>query len=305
MLLGVPVHSGDILVSRGGAPTSALIARGSDFPGNFSHAALVYVDSSTGRTWIIESHIERGVAIADVDTYMRDTKLRVMVLRLRSDLPALIADPLLPHRAAAWMYSDASARHIPYDFTMDYRDSSALFCSEVVSEAFHHFGLDLWMGMSRISSPGVAAWLAAFGVRHFETQEPSDLEYDPQLRVIAEWRDPATLFNDHVDNAVIDAMLEGAEAGDRLGYDWYLLPPARLAKAWSVILNWFGRVGNVPEGMNADAALRHTAFDERHRLIKDEVLAAAAEFRRQNGYVPPYWELVNLARRAARNHPVR
>ncbi|MDH4157298.1 MAG: hypothetical protein OEW00_08495, partial [candidate division Zixibacteria bacterium] len=41
---GVQIHSGDILVSRGGAPTSALIARGNDYPGNFSHAALVQVD---------------------------------------------------------------------------------------------------------------------------------------------------------------------------------------------------------------------------------------------------------------------
>src|SRR2546422_1922864 len=37
---GVEIHSGDILVSRGGYPTSALIARGNDYPGNFSHIAL-------------------------------------------------------------------------------------------------------------------------------------------------------------------------------------------------------------------------------------------------------------------------
>src|SRR5438876_4983143 len=43
-ILGVTVHSGDVLISRGGAATSALIARGNDFPGNFSHVALVHVD---------------------------------------------------------------------------------------------------------------------------------------------------------------------------------------------------------------------------------------------------------------------
>jgi len=42
---GVEIHSGDILVSRGGYPTSALIARGNDYPGNFSHVGLVHVDS--------------------------------------------------------------------------------------------------------------------------------------------------------------------------------------------------------------------------------------------------------------------
>jgi hypothetical protein len=54
----------------------------------------------------------------------------------------------------------------------------------------------LWMGISHISSPGLRKWLSAFGVTHFETQEPSDLEYDPQLVVVAEWRDPETLRKD-------------------------------------------------------------------------------------------------------------
>ena len=59
-ILGVIVHSGDILISRGGAPTSALIARGNDYPGNFSHVALVHIDEKTNSISIIESHIERG-----------------------------------------------------------------------------------------------------------------------------------------------------------------------------------------------------------------------------------------------------
>src|SRR5512142_617542 len=88
-LLGVKIHSGDILVSRGTVPTSALIARGNDFPGNFSHVALAYVDSTTGRLSLIESHIEKGVAVASAEQYLGDAKFRILVLRLRSDLPAL------------------------------------------------------------------------------------------------------------------------------------------------------------------------------------------------------------------------
>ena len=40
----------------------------------------------------------------------------------------------------------------------------------------------------------VVNWLSDFGVEHFITQMPADLEYDPQLSVVAEWRDPETLF---------------------------------------------------------------------------------------------------------------
>jgi hypothetical protein len=295
-ILGVKIHSGDILVSRGGAPTSALIARGNDFPGNFSHVALVHVDPETHLARIIEAHIERGVTVSTMDDYLNDKKLRVMVLRLRSDLPALRADPMLPHRAAELALQSASRRHIPYDFAMDFQNSDKWFCSEVASFAYKSVGVRLWMGLSSISSTGLRSWLAAFGVRNFETQEPSDLEYDPQLSVVAEWRDPETLRKDHFDNAVTEAMLEGAEAGDRLTYTWYLLPAARILKAYSSLLNLFGKVGPIPEGMPAAAALRSKFYSGKHDAIKQELTLLAQDFERHNGYPPPYWELVQLAR---------
>lgn len=297
-VLGVTIHSGDILVSRGGAPTSALIARGNDFQGNFSHIALAYVDSATGQASIIESHIERGVAIATLDDYLRDTKLRVMVLRLRPDLSAMQADPMLPHKAASYMLARARRNHIPYDFKMDYADSTRLFCSEVAAQAYLHFGTSLWMGMSHISSPGVRRWLGLFGVTHFETLEPSDLEYDPQLRVVAEWREPETLAKDQLDNAVTDVLLEDADRGMMIDYAWYLLPIGRVAKAYSAVLNWFGGVGPVPEGMDAVSALRNKWFSAKHRRIEGRLAVLVDQFRKSNGFTPPYWEMITLARQA-------
>jgi len=133
-------------------------------------------------------------------------------------------------------------------------------------------------------------------VRHFETQEPSDLEYDPQLVVVAEWRDPAWLFRDHIDNAVIDAMLEGAGRGDALTYPWYALPLARLAKGYSRVVERFGGAGPVPEGMPAAAALRNRAFSGSQRQLAELVAAAADGFVLERGYPPPYWVLVEMAR---------
>jgi hypothetical protein len=297
-VLGVAIHSGDILVSRGGAPTSALIARGNDFPGNFSHVGLAHVDEKTRAISVVEAHIEKGVVVSSLADYLADKKLRVMALRLRSDLPQLIADPMLPHKAASLALRQATARHIPYDFAMDYRDHSRQFCSEVASAAYEQCGVRLWMGISHLSSRGVTLWLSAFGVKHFSTHEPSDLEYDPQIRVVAEWRDPETLFQDHADNAVIDAMLESADRGEQLDYAHLLLPFARLAKGHSVVLNRLGRSGVVPEGMSATAAMRLSAFSKKHAAIRARLLELAAAFKRQNGYPPPYWELVKRAREA-------
>jgi hypothetical protein len=297
---GVRVHSGDILVSRGGAPTSALIARGNDYPGNFSHIALLHI-SEAGEITVIEAHIEVGVVSSSLETYLRDKKLRIMVLRLDHALDALRGDPMLPHRAAELALEEARTRHVPYDFAMRYADPGEKFCSEVASAPYGDLGVDLWEGLTSMSSRGVTSWLSRLGVTQFETHGPSDLEYDPKMVVVAEWRDAETLFDDHVDTAIVDALLEGAERGDELDYDYRMLPLARLAKAYSVLRNMTGSPGPVPEGMSATRALRAQWLTERHAAIKQETLSRVEAFRRTEGYTPPYWDLVALAREALAN----
>jgi hypothetical protein len=221
-----------------------------------------------------------------------------MVLRLRADLAQMKADPMLPHKAATLAVNETRSRHIPYDFAMAFKEPSKYFCSEVASQAYSRVGVELWRTATTMSSPGLVRWLGYFGVEYFDTQAPADLEYDPQLTVVAEWRDPETLWKDHIDNAVTDAMLEGAEEGDRIGYPWYLLAPARLAKAYSAFVNLFGRIGPIPEGMDARAALRNQTMSSTHEKIKVRVLAQAASFQQKNGYRPPYWQLVRMAQQA-------
>jgi hypothetical protein len=77
-----------------------------------------------------------------------------------------------------------------------------------------------------------------------------------------------------------------------------MLPPARLAKAYSATLNVFGGAGPIPEGMDATAALRNLELSSRHEKIKEKVLAQADAFQQQQGYRAPYWELVRMANKA-------
>lgn len=301
-ILGVRIHSGDILVSRGGAPTSALIARGSDYPGNFSHIALVYVDAKTKLPYIIESHIERGITISSLYDYLKDIKLRVMVLRLRKDLHKLQIDPMLPHKAALFALQRAEARHIPYDFEMDLNNDDKWFCSEVASSSYKKVGISLWAHSSTISSRGTAKLLSGFGVTHFETQEPSDLEYDPQVTVVAEWRDMETLYKDHVDNAIVEALLDEANYGKELKYNHYLLPIVRIAKLVSVVQNIFGADGIIPEGMSAESGLRHQKYENIFIAVKQKVLDDAEEFLKKNKYRPPYWKLVGFAKNYVKDY---
>lgn len=293
------LHSGDILVSRGGAPVSALISRGSDFPGNFSHVALVYVDEKTNQIYTVESHIEFGARVFTIEEYLADKKYRIMILRANGDIPEFKTNPMLPHEAALMAFTDVSTRHIPYDFAMNFNDPSKLFCSEVAYVYYKQYGIELWSGISTISSPGVAEWLFSVGVRNFETHEPSDLEYDPQLTVVGELRNPETLYERHKDDAILDVMLEDATGkGEKLEYDWYLLPLARGAKLYSLILNMFGKEGPVPEGMSPEGALRISRFEDNFKKIKARLNELAEEFRKKESYTPPYWQLVKMAKTA-------
>ncbi len=297
-ILGMTVHSGDILLSRGTAPTSALIARGADFPGNFSHAALVHIDPESSLASIVEAHIEEGAVVSSLRDYLTDRKARVMLMRLRADLPATREDPLLPHKAATFALERAVSAHIPYDFEMDRADPNKLYCSELAFDAYQRLGVKLWAAESTISSPGLASWLAAFGVRNMTTLGPSGLEYDPQLSVVAEWRDLDALWQDHLDNAVVDALLEAAEGGLELDYSLWELPLARVAKAVSALLNKMGKVGPIPEGMSATAALRNRWFSARQVDLMQRVAKKADAFSTKEHYRAPYWLLVDFARTA-------
>ena len=102
----------------------------------------------------------------------------------------------------------------------------------------------------------------------------------------------------HLDNVVTEALLNGAERGDRLDYSWYLLPLARLLKAYSGALNLFGRVGPIPEGMSATVGLRLLRYRTAHAAIKQRVVEWATLFQARRGYAAPEWELLRFARRA-------
>jgi len=179
---------------------------------------------------------------------------------------------------------------------MDYRDHRKLFCAEVVYAAYEQMGVRLWTGLSHISAQGTARWLAEFGVSHFVTLEPSDLEYDPQLTMVAQWCDPDTLFKDHVDNAVTDVMLEGANEGDPLKFNYFLLPLAGVLKLYSVARNHLGATGPVPEGMGTVAALRNRWYTRQHNRRVTDLLIRSDAFKKDKRYTPPYWELIRMAR---------
>ena len=216
-------------------------------------------------------------------------------MRPRADLPELKKNPMLPYEASSYIYNESQNRHIPYDFKMDYYDASAMFCSEVGSYAYKQVGINLWEFKSTISSNGIISWLNTFGVENFVTQMPSDLEYDPLFSVVAEWRNKDILFKDHLDNAVMDALIGEANKGEKLDYSLWTLPLARIIKAYSLISNALGSEGIIPNGMSATMALKNNDFVNKFQSCKLQTEDKVENFIEKNGYLPPYWQLINMA----------
>jgi hypothetical protein len=208
---------------------------------------------------------------------------------------------MLPYDASLYIFNESQKRHIPYDFKMNYYDSSAMFCSEVGSYAYKQFGINLWEFESTISSNGISNWLNAFGVENFVTQMPSDLEYDPMLSIVAEWRNKETLFQDHLDNAVMDALIDRANKGEKLDYNSWLLPVARIIKGYSFILTTIGKDGIIPEGMAAETALKNNDFVDRFQKCKLVTESNINSFKEVHGYLPPYWQMVRIAEESLLN----
>ena len=294
---GVQVHSGDIIVSRGGAPTSALIARGNIFPGLFSHVALVHVDEQTKKVTIIESLIDKGSVFTTVEDYLNYKSRRLLLLRLRPNHPVIQQDPLAPHKAASAILKSLRKNPVSYDFTLDWNDRSKMFCAEVPYHAYQNVGIDLWIYKSGLTSQGLKNWLGDIGVKQFTTIIPSDLEYDPKLAPVAEWRDLSALRSDRLDNITLDVLLEAAEQGDRLDYHWYEYLITIFVKLWSWIESVLGNEPTIPEGMSISSALRVNTLSEKiHPILKKDIEQAAQRFEEEHGYVAPYWVLRDMTR---------
>ena len=200
------LRSGDLLLSRGNAITSAAIARLAKVPGQFSHLAQLYIDPSSKKRWILEAHIEVGTTVRPYEEYAADGNFRVMVLRMRDPEHQLLAEKAATIQFRRLKAAADRNSPVPYDFGMRLSDSSELFCSEVVYEGFQKasqgsFTFPLFL--SRIE-PKNRDFVERIGVQEFQSFLPSDLDVDPRFEVLAEWRDVSRIGDVRRKDIVLD-----------------------------------------------------------------------------------------------------
>lgn len=210
------LRSGDVLLSRGSAYTSAAIARVTDIPAQFSHSALLYIDGA-GKKWIVQSLIENGAMAIPFEQYLTAGHARVYVLRH--------PDSRLAAEAARAMYgivtrATETRGNIPYDFKVNEADHSELFCTELVAWAFELASRKLGRGGLKVPlhSSGINKknrdFLDAVGIAPRLAFFPGDLEVDSRFELLAEWRDYSQARDLRRDDAILDQQYSWMERLD-------------------------------------------------------------------------------------------
>lgn len=207
------VRTGDLLLMRGPAFVSALIARSGDEEGDFSHLAIVGEDS-TGRQYVVEALIAKGVITTPLDQYLEGKEEgRVVLLRYRDPRIAAVAGRMIYDLAQAAIDSGTPIR---YNFRLDRRDNARLFCAQVIAYAYQlatHGRVNLPRYTSTLSRLKQTPVYSALGITSDQTFAPSDIQLDPRFKVVAEYRNANYLRKMRHDNVVLTKLLEWMRRG--------------------------------------------------------------------------------------------
>lgn len=214
------LESGDVILSRGNAFTSAAIARIGSVDTQFSHLTFVYEDKecsvASGKKCLFttEAHIEIGSVVAPIQTHIDQGNSRTVVFRMK--------DADLAHEAAKYMYEKvkSSDKNIQYDFAMNYKSPDRLFCSEVIYDGFYTVSnKSVDVPENKMKFPkGLIPFLNQMGIKvnksninSFETFAPGDIEYDSRFELVAEWRNPHKLADTRIKDVVLTSMFNWME----------------------------------------------------------------------------------------------
>ncbi|PIT99397.1 MAG: hypothetical protein COT74_10360 [Bdellovibrionales bacterium CG10_big_fil_rev_8_21_14_0_10_45_34] len=228
----VEVCSGDILASKGSAPSSTLISSMGQIPSAFSHSTVSFLPSDSKQAaYVVEALIEDGVKIRVLENYGKESK-KLSVFRMTGQAQdahidtAAVAVALLDRYeslanaiaspTADSPYSSSEQPVANYDFRMDPLNSDRYFCSEVSYEIYtkafensefandyNPYGRPYW---SQISGDAIVFFESVFGIEQSSLPAPGDVELNPYFDLMSASYALDKLAEDRIDAALVDAL---------------------------------------------------------------------------------------------------
>lgn len=212
------LKSGDVILSRGNAFSSAAIARIGESDFQFSHLSFIYRDQQdNNKMYTTEAHIEIGSVVAPMDDHIASKNARSVVFRYKD---ASLAAAASEHMYQRVKNQSATGKNIEYDFGMNYKDDSKLFCSEIISSGFHaikpengflpkyksKFTLGMIPFLNNIGIP-----VNKENIQSYEVFSPGDIQFDPQFDLVLEWRNPKKMEQSRLKDFILTKLFEKME----------------------------------------------------------------------------------------------
>lgn len=282
--------AGDILLDRGDSAMSAQIARIGDVEHLFSHAAILGEDPQ-GNLYVIETTVQDEVGVIPIKKYWEDNAdSRMAILRY--------PDQRIAQKAARFIYDyvKGKSKAIKYDFRMNDRDPSEMFCAEVPQFAFRQVTggkLALPMFKSDISKFEKMAsynWVRDMGILEKRAFAPADMDVDPRFDYVAEYRYVAELRSRRMDDAVLTSM-----------YNWMLeknyyftndLGDGTVANLGFAISRIFPNNGHVPSNIPKGTIRASLVFDRVYEQIMAFLKPREEEYFARNGFPMSFGQML-------------
>lgn len=282
------LQSGDVILSRGNAFSSAAIARIGVNDYQFSHLSFVYKDPETKELSTTEAHIEIGSVVEPLIEHVSAKNARSVVFRYNDAQISEQASKSIHERV---LKNQLAKKNVEYDFSMDFRDNERLFCSEIISSGFKAAmpNEDFIPKFKSKFSPGIIPFLNTIGVpankdnvANMEVFAPGDIQFDPRFDLVAEWRNPRKMEESRLKDFILTKIFERMDqAGYKFDPSFKMDAEARtfwLLRRLPVVRKFLQN--KFPLNMNPGQLELFMALDKVGEAIYKEVEKASLEFDR-------------------------
>lgn len=297
------LQTGDVLAIRGTSYVSAMIARLGDEESIFSHAAIVGEDKDSGRQYIVEALIPRGLVATELDTWLKETgskEARISVFRYKQKG----GPDNLPADAGKFIYSLINKGSVayPYDFSMDDSDPSMFFCSEVAQFAYKNASGD------NVILPRFRTMATKLGGTHFfkdmeikiNKSEPTvfspiDIETDPRFELVADFRNVKLLPEARRMDAVLQSVYKWMTNDKSKGrYEFLNSSRHVLLAALGKVARQFGLGAEImPTHIPFATTVTLAKFNELTNILLNNLEEVEKENKKQGGFSLSFQELMD------------
>lgn len=244
-------------------------------------------------TFYISASPKLGLKTVLFDEYNNQPFARRMHLRLRNDIPELISNPAIPHRAANFIYDITLEHTINYDFTINLQKRVSLSELGLLNFAFEGEGLDFIASYSPLDKEFIYG-IKRLGIKNESSASVSEIEYYPSVEVVGLQLSAEGIKSRNLEMASSAAGLTTINEELMNSLKWRL-PYYRVLKGYSHVAGMLGTTAVMQAGMAPETAIINNFISSQNKKLVPLLAESAAQFENEYHYFPTYAMLREMA----------